>query len=784
MDLITLRSLEFPALLNIVAEYASSAAGAEAVRSLVPVTDAGLAQRQYEPVEELLDLLIRDQSVPLNGLVDAQELWLRLGHENAYLQPEEWLAVRRILEAGERVLNFFTDHEDQAPRCAQLAVQLTTVPALTKEIRRVIDEDGSVRDDASHELARIRTELRRTRERVQKQFDSTLKELSPQGALQGDYWTVRNGRHVVPVKASHKGRLKGIVHDTSNSGETLFVEPFAIVELSNETVALMAREAEEIRRILVALGDEARPHVDELAQNNSILIEIDCLYARARYGYRNHLSVPAFAWKEGFRIREAKHPLLLASDKRRPIPIEIGFIPGQHVLIITGPNTGGKTTTLKTLGLLCLMAQCAIPVPVYPDSQFPVFSSVFADIGDEQNLSEGLSTFGAHLRSLDRILKEAGNRSLVLLDELGTATDPLQGGALGAAVLERLANAGAIVLATTHLPTLKHWAHEFPAARNASTRFDEIEGKPTFQIIYDQPGSSEAFRIARQLGFPADVIDDAERRVPENERTMQNILASLEEKEQQLAEELARAQSLRQELDETRAALKEQRIRLQEAERKHRQTALQERQALLREARARIEQRLANTLDKHALREVQAEVQQEQSKTEEETREVLAAAPEYLPFSQMSEGMIVYLPSLNDSGQIIRINAKKKNVIVEARGRQIEMPFHLVARMPPGMLPQETKSRSRLPVVHRAGKEKTTAELNLHGQRVEAALENVDQFLNRAVMDNVDTVWIHVGYGVLRKSVEDLLKDHSLVASYHRGSDEEGGEAVIIARIG
>lgn len=784
MDRSSLNALEFPQLLNLVAEYASSPAGAEAIRSLLPVTVPQEAQRQYEPVEEMLDLLVHGQNVPLGDLLDGSELWARIELKNSYLQPEEWLAVRKMLETAGRVLEFFTKHDSQAPRCAELAIQLTTVPDLLKEIKRIIDEDGAVRDNASEELAHLRRELRRIRERMQRQFETTLKDLASGGALQGDYWTVRGGRHVIPVRSTHKGRVQGIVHDTSNSGETLFVEPYAMVELSNETVELLGREDEEIRRILIALGDVARPHVEDLRRNNGVLIEIDSLYGRARYGYRNRLNVPAFAWGDSFRIREARHPLLLPQT-RKPIPIELDFEPGQRVLILTGPNTGGKTTTLKTLGLLCLMAQCAIPVPAHPDSQFPVFSSVFADIGDEQNLAEGLSTFGAHLRSLDRVLREAGRNSLVLLDELGTATDPIQGGALGAAVLERLANAGATVLATTHLPTLKHWAHEFPAARNAATRFDEIEGKPTFQILYDQPGSSEAFRVARQLGFPADVLDDAERRVPEGERTMQNILASLEDKEKRLSEELAKAQSLREELDQTRAALKEQRARLQEAERKHRQTALQERQAMLSEARNRVERRLADSQDKEALKAVRAELRAEQSKAETESREILSRSPQFLPFAEITEGMSVYVRSLNEPGIVRRVNSKKKTIVVQARGTDIELPAHQIMRPPKEeAVSTPSKPPARLAQVNRAVKVRPTTELNLHGERVEAALEKVDQFLNHAVLDNIDTIWIQVGYGVLRKSVEEMLRGHSLVAAWHRGTEDEGGEALLVVKIG
>ncbi len=779
-----MRSLEFPQLLNVVADYASSAPGAEAVRRLVPVTSREQAQQQYEPVEELLDVMLRDQNVPLGDLVDAEGLWNRLERENALLAPEEWLIVLRILQTTGRVAAFFGERREQAPTIAAIAARLTTVPELVQSIRRIIDEDGAVRDSASEELASIRRSMRKVRERMQKQFDTTLRELGPGGALQNDYWTLRNGRHVLPVKATHRGRISGIVHDSSNSGETLFVEPYIIIELSNETVALQSREAEEVRRILIALGDEARPHVDALRQNNVTLVEIDSLYARARYGYRNRLHVPAFAWGDGFSIREARHPLIIAAGNRRPIPIELDFKPGQRVLVLTGPNTGGKTTTLKTLGILCLMAQCAIPVPAHPDSQFPVFSAVFADIGDEQNLAEGISTFSAHLRSLDRVLREAKQDSLVLLDELGTATDPIQGGALGATVLERLAEKGASVLVTTHLPTLKHWAHEYGAARNAATRFDEIEGRPTFQILYDQPGSSEAFRVARQLGFPPDVIDDAERRVPEGERTLQSILANLEEKEKQLTAELERSAQLRKELEQERATVKEQRMRLQDAERKHRQTVLQERQALLTEARSRLETRLKNTRDAEEMRQVRAELRAEQATVEKETRDLQAKSPEFLPFAQLQPGMTVYVRTLKDSGRVVRVNPKKKSVVVEARGTQIELPAHQLARPPKEEEPVILPPRREMPKVIRAEKTKATAELNLHGERVEAAIEKVDQFLNRAVMDNIDTLWIQVGYGVLRRSVEEVLRKHSLVREYHRGTDEEGGEAVIVVRIG
>ena len=783
MEPASLKTLEFPALLDIVAGHAVSPLGSQAVRALRPGSDPAEVREAFRPVEEIMALLNRGEGLPLEPFPDLWPIWERLGRAGAHVEAEVWATIRRFLALVERVKRFIAGRPQECPVCAAMAEDLAPLAPLVRSIDGVVDEKGSVRDGASAELARLRRDMRRERARMQRQFETLLRELGETGALQESYWTVRKGRNVIPVRAGHKGRVPGLVHDASHSGETLFIEPFAIVENANRLADLEGREAEEVRRILIALGDEARPRLAELQRNTEILVGLDSAAARARYGHRYGLVGPVFSsGDEGFFIRKARHPLLLAAPNVATTPIDLEFPQGQRVVILTGPNTGGKTTTLKTLGLLCAMAQSAIPVPAHPDSRFPVFSAIFADIGDEQNLTEGLSTFSAHLRSIQRVVEQAGAGSLVLFDELGTATDPIQGAALGAAILERLAEAGAAVLATTHLPLLKQWAHEYPMGRNAATRFDDVEGRPTYQIIYDQPGASEAFRVARKLGFPSDIIDEAERRMPEGERALEAIISSLENKERRLQEELARAQELRRDLESQTAEAQQLRAQLEEAERRHRQTVLDERERILREARSRIENRIAHLESRRELEGARMELRAELAEVETEARALQAAAPEAMPFEELTVGADVYLPSLHEMARVVRLNPRREVAVVEAHGTEIEIGAHEIARAPQGWEPPPP--RGHAPKVIRASSSSPSVELNLHGMRVEPALDEVERFLNRAVLDRLETVYVLVGHGRLRQAVEEALRVHSLVSSFRRGTEAEGGEAALVVGIG
>ncbi|MCX7012790.1 MAG: endonuclease MutS2 [Candidatus Sumerlaeota bacterium] len=782
MESFSLNALEFPALLDVVAQHASSPLGAEAVRALRPAADAVAIREAFRPVEELMAIMAQGLSLPLDPIPDIRPILARLEREGSFVEGEEWLSIRKTLGLVERVKRFLEDRRRDCPTCAAMAGELAPMPEVSRAIDSVVDEKGRVRDNASPALAELRRSMQRERSRLQRQMESLLRDFGSSGALQGSYWTMRKGRNVIPVRSGQRGAVAGLVHDASQSGETLFIEPYAVVEISNRLADLEGREAEEVRRVLIALGDEVRPRAGELLRNIEILVQLDGCNARARYGYRHGLTSPAFSAGDGFSIRAARHPLLLAAGRGETIPIDLGFRPGQRVLILTGPNTGGKTTTLKTLGLLCLMAQSAIPVPAHPDSRFPIFSSVFADIGDEQSLAKGLSTFSGHLLSIQRVLENAGLGSLVLFDELGTATDPLQGGALGAAVLERLARAGVTVLATTHLPMLKQWAYDYPLARNAATRFDESSGRPAFQILYDQPGASEAFRIARQLGFPADIIDDAQRRVPEGERALDSILASLEIKERELRQEIDRTTLLREELEKQKAEIEDLKTRLREAERRQRQNVLADRRKALEEARSRIERRIANLGDKRELESARTELRAEEDEVQAETVEIEMAAPESIPFEELSVGINVYVPALRDTGRVVRLHRKRESAVVEARGARIEIPARQLARVPRGLPAPET--RSPPPRIIRSEKTPPTGELNLHGMRVEPALEELERFLDRAILDRIDVVSILVGHGRLRQAVEETLRASAIVASYRRATDEEGGDATVIARLG
>ncbi len=777
----SLRALEFPAMLGIAAGYAYSPLGAEAIANLRPLSDTEQIVRAQKPVNEIIGLLTRGEALPLSKISDCRAILDSIESLGGFVEAKDWLQVLNFLDAIDSAHSYFTARYESCPACSAMALELDALPDLRVLIHRTIDQDGEVKDNASPELARLRKEIRRAQNRMQRKMDELLGSLTKSGTLQGSYWTLRRGRNVLPVRATHKGRAKGLVHDTSDSGETLFIEPFDLVDSSNAMADLTSREHDEVRRILIELTDEARPHVYSLQHSLGILTDLDSAAGRARYAHRHGMIVPQFADGDSFSIRSAFHPLLLSAEGVEPTPVDLEYRENQRVLILTGPNTGGKTTTLKTLGLLCLMAQSSIPVPAHDGSSFPIFETFHADIGDEQNLAEGLSTFSGHLLSIQRVLDDAGPGALVLLDELGTATDPVQGGALSSVILERLAEAGATVLATTHLPDMKRWAHEYPQARNAATRFDEDEGRPTFQIIYDQPGASEAFKVARQLGFPGEIISEAESRMPEGEQAMLSIIRSLEEKEARLAGELAEAARMREETARETETARERSATLKEELRRHRQEELKERLKILDEARSDIERRVASVSDPKELQTARAELQSEQSELRDEALSLEQAAPDALGFEELSEGMDVYVTALRVVGNILRLNPNRKSATVDCRGTEIEMPAHQLSAAPEGeSAPAMQLART---VIH-AERSGQGAELNLHGERVEQALVKLERFLNRAVVDGYDSVRVLVGRGPLRDAVEENLERHNLAGGFHRGESERGDDATLYVAIG
>jgi DNA mismatch repair protein MutS2 len=797
MDSTTFNRLEFPAVLEHLAAQAVSPAARTACLETRPWTDPETISRHWDAVMEVLGLLDSGGELPISGFDDCGEILLRLSKPNGVLDPLEWLTVRRFLAVGADVHRAVRGARDRMPVCWARLEMLDPLPELAAEIKRVFDEDGSVRDGASDELRACRARIRRLEKEIESVFSRILSRLGGDDVLQESFQTLRNGRRVVPVRAGARGRLPGIVQDVSNSGETLFVEPLEAIEPTNRLAEEQNHEREIIFRILSELSAEARRHSPSLEFNRDALIQMDLWHARARLAFRHGLHRPHVAPGVAVHLMRAHHPLLFFKDPQRSVPLSMRLSPENRALVITGPNTGGKTTSLKTVGLLALMAQSAIPIPAGVDSRLPVFNQVLAEVGDEQSVSAGLSTFSAHIRRISWILQHCGGGALVLLDELGKATDPLQAGALGRAILEALVERGALTFVTTHLPALKDWAHDSPAGRNASFRLDPNTHRPEYQIHMDTPGISEAFTIALAEGLPKEVVDAAIENQPPEERALSELLSSLQKKEALLEQTIREAQEAREAAERAQRETLKRRAEVDmrkadmdlHIEKKYKE--------LLDKARQDLEKRIANLPSRQALSQAREQLQRDQQQAEQRIQAILEREERILqaaePPRRDDAAAGPYEPAVGDwvligegqqGGRIEQIDAARGRAKVLVGTLQVDSALeNLRPTLPQPEIAQQAYAGPRY--VSSGPVESVPAEIDVHGWRVADALDEVDKYLDKAVLCRLPEVRIVHGHGTgaLRNGIHEFLRRHPHARSFRLSDPREGGPAITVVTL-
>jgi DNA mismatch repair protein MutS2 len=782
--------------LDVVAGHASSPAGAVHVRELRPSTDAAEIDRELSRVTAMRALVSADAPWSPEAVPEVARSLARLRVSGTALPGPELLAVLVLLRSSRRTAESLRDARRPAVATAVLApISAKLISAKSEEgaLERILADDGSVRDDASPQLRRIRRELRGAEAELVRLLERIMAKLESHQQVPDMSVSVRNGRYVIPVRREAKGAVGGIVHDTSGSGATLFIEPPAAVEEGNRIRELEIEEVREVDRILLEATDRIRPLHESLGASLDALVLLDSLYARARYAIAYECAhVELSSPGAGFALRNGRHPLLLAQGVH-VVPFDLEMASEERTLLVSGPNTGGKTVLLKSIALISALVQSGVPAPVAVGSRVAVFDDVFADIGDEQSIEASLSTFSAHLKNLGEILVTASAQSLVLVDELGSGTDPIEGAALGGAILEELTRRGALTIATTHLGALKELATEVPGVVNASLQFDAAALAPTYRLIKGVPGRSYGISIARRLGLRPDVLDRAEERVPQGERDVNRLLADLEVREAELSAR-ERDVTLAQDSAQARAhrlAEREQRVKHRERELEKESRAGARRYLL--DARTEIERTIRELRDAGAaeLEDQARAARQGVERLAAEHGEALAELERRGPGrgdeqgdasdtddGEPNDGDLVEIATLGDKlGRLIE--RRDTEAVVAVGGVKMTLPLTALRRSSR----QEPRGRDVIPTVSDLPDDYVSREIDLRGQRVGDIDDVVMQALDAAVRADLKALRIihGKGTGALRARVAEMLRKDTRVKTFRLGAWNEGGAGVTVA---
>lgn len=789
MDSKILRTLDYQKIIEKLEAHASTALGKAEAGQLVPSSDLETVKLGLQGTDEAYTADRLKGAAPFGGIVDIRA---PLGRARIFgtLNAEELLDIAMTVRGSRRVKRYISVlHEDNPlPLLYSLSEQLSESRAIEEAILACIDEQAEVMDSASPELGAIRRELRGGESRVRERLEQMIRSNSVQKMLQDAIITLRNDRYVIPVKQEYRSHFGGIIHDQSGSGATLFIEPEAIVAMNNRLRELRLNEAREIEKILQKLTARVADYVEDLLIDIDLLGKLDLAFAKARLAHGMRASLPRMNDRGYLKLRRARHPLI-AAEKVVPIDVELGN--SYTAIIVTGPNTGGKTVSLKTIGLLTLMAMSGMFVPAEDGSQLCVFDALYADIGDEQSIEQNLSTFSSHLTNIIRILGTMTPKSLVLLDELGAGTDPAEGSALAIAILEHIHKLGSRIIATTHYSELKAYAYSRKGVINASMEFDIQTLSPTYRLLVGVPGRSNAFAIAERLGLPKPIIDHAKGEISEEDVRVETMIASLEEDRLQAESERVSAEQLRAEGERQRKQFEEERNRFLEQRDKLMQRAHDEARDAVQKARREAEAIISDlrklaleegaSVKEHKLIEARRKLDEAEPQAPNRRKQPVAAGNK--PARKIAAGDEVMVYSLNQRGHVVELAGSQAVVQLGIMKMKVALDdLELASSGASGGKQQQPKIAASLT---RTRDENVRSELDLRGANLDEAIMEVDRFLDEAFLSGMGQVYIihGKGTGVLRTGIQEYLRRHSHIKSYRFGNYGEGGNGVTVAEL-
>jgi len=804
-----IETLEFDKIRKIIRTFTTSPLGASLSEQLEPVTDTGWIEEELRLTAELITYHVTGDSLDLTGCSFIKPSLEKCRIEGTALDIQELLQIQRDINIGKRIKEKLLGAPSTFGRLQELARGIPSLEEIDKAVAKSISPEGEIYDSASPQLRRIRNRLKLLQRRLRTTLEGILHSPGSRRCLQESIITQRNGRYVIPLKSEFKGAVPGIVQDRSTSGSTIFVEPLATVELNNEITELQIEERREVFKILSRLTGLVRQAEGALTQLEDILARFDLLNAKALFSLKVDAQPPRLSNGNLLEFHEARHPLLdkrlwdriveagltdqVCCQRRDVVPISLKLSLQNNTLVITGPNTGGKTVTLKTVGLLSLMAQAGIPVPA-KDTTLPVFQSIYADIGDQQSLIQNLSTFSSHLLRIREMVDGLKLPGLVLIDEIGAGTDPTEGAALGMAILDYFHRQGSLNLVTTHHNALKTFAFLQLGISNASMEFDEVTLKPTYRLIQGVPGRSNAFRIAEGLGLPVEILKQAEGFLGEEEFKVEEFIRRMEEELKGLEEERKELREGKQRASEEAQGRLE---KLNEAVATYEGLIAQQKQewkGLIKRTREETAHLIQSLKDKASEEELRRLAQQKIARL---TRELTPAPPQHLPYpmrrergkgedTPLKKGKKVHIASLSHVGVVEEDWHKGKKsslVTVVVRGKRLKVLRQTLEPYAEKEKREEEPSVGQVYSFKKKGK--VISELNLIGCSVEEALSRTDKFLDDALLAQLPTVRvIHgVGKGKLRRAISELLEEQTFVADFRSGLPEEGGLGVTIVSL-
>lgn len=776
-----LKVLEFDKIKEQVLEHASSSLGRSLVQELLPSTNLEEVVKRQEETDEASNILRLKGNVPLGGIFDIRQ-HIKRAEIGGMLSPNELMQISSTIHASRMIRKFVEDlieEEIQLPHLSELTNKIVVLAELEEAIRNAVDDNGAVLDSASEVLRSLRNQLRAKESKVRERLESMIRSSNAQKMLSDAIVTIRNDRFVIPVKQEYRGHYGGIIHDQSSSGQTLFIEPQSIVQLNNELQEIRVKEQQEIERILIELSGLVAGYTNELRTIVYVLAQVDFMFAKARYGKKIKASKPKMNDEGRISLVKARHPLIPTNVV---VANDIYLGKDFSTIVITGPNTGGKTVTLKTVGLCTLMAQAGLQIPALDGSEMAVFGSVFADIGDEQSIEQSLSTFSSHMVNIVDILNEVDFQSLVLFDELGAGTDPQEGAALAISILDEVYKTGARVIATTHYPELKAYGYNREGVINASVEFDVETLSPTYKLLIGVPGRSNAFEISKRLGLKESVIETARSHVSADTNQVESMIAALEENRRQAEREREEAHSLMRDAEKLHADLQKQMAEYYNRKETLDEKAKEKAQQIVEKAKAEAEEIIRDLrkmqFEKHAevkeheLIEAKRRLEEAMPKTKQSKKAAATANQKH----NFKPGDEVKVLSFGQNGQLIKRSSDSEwHVqigILKMKVEEKDLQFIKSEKV------KETK-----PLATIKGKDfHVNLELDLRGERFEDALVRVEKYIDDALLAGYPRVSIihGKGTGALRQGVQEYLRNHRSVKKIRFGDAGEGGTGVTV----